>query len=110
MSLAYIFFMNMLVPVFLVWVAVIIFGLALGSFFSCAAYRIPRGISLWQRQRSFCPHCLTPLTSRELIPVLSYIMQRGRCRSCGRAIGWRYPAIEVITLAAVILLAVLTLF
>ncbi|MDX6645652.1 MAG: leader peptidase (prepilin peptidase) / N-methyltransferase [Miltoncostaeaceae bacterium] len=69
-------------------------GLAAGSFFTVAASRWPKGESL-VRPRSHCTGCQRTLNVRELIPVLSWALQRGRCRGCGSRIGWRYPAIEL---------------
>jgi leader peptidase (prepilin peptidase)/N-methyltransferase len=46
---------------------------------------------------SHCPHCDTPIAPYDNIPLLSYLILRGRCRSCGAAISWRYPAIEALT-------------
>jgi leader peptidase (prepilin peptidase)/N-methyltransferase len=67
-------------------------GLAVGSFISCAADRLPRGEALLGRSR--CEGCRRRLTVGELLPVLSYLWLRGRCRQCGRAIGWRSPLVE----------------
>lgn len=75
-----------------------IVALALGSFATAAVYRVPRDLSLWKKTKSFCPSCQTPLGPRDLIPLLSYVLQRGKCRHCSAAIGRRYPAIELATL------------
>lgn len=69
-------------------------GLALGSFATVMTARWPAGESL-VRPRSHCGSCTRTLTPLELVPVLSWILQRGRCRGCGGRIGWRYPAIEL---------------
>jgi prepilin signal peptidase PulO-like enzyme (type II secretory pathway) len=71
-----------------------LFGLACGSFFTVAVSRWPRGESL-VRPRSHCTGCQRTLAVRELIPVLSWLVQRGHCRGCGSRIGWRYPVIEL---------------
>ena len=47
--------------------------------------------------RSSCPHCATPIAMRHNIPLLSYLLLRGRCRACKTAISWLYPAVEVTT-------------
>ncbi|ASB88062.1 Type 4 prepilin-like protein leader peptide-processing enzyme [Bacillus sonorensis] len=78
-----------------------IFGLVLGSFFNVAGRRIPENTSLIA-PRSACPDCCRPLTFLELIPVLSYILQRGKCRGCKRPVSIVYPAVE---LAAALLFA-----
>jgi len=74
-------------------------GLAAGSFLNVVAYRVPRKLSV-VRPPSSCPSCLAPLGVVDLVPVLSWVWLRGRCRHCGAAVSWRYPAVE---LAAAIL-------
>jgi leader peptidase (prepilin peptidase) / N-methyltransferase len=69
-------------------------GLAAGSFFTVAVSRWPRGESL-VRPRSHCGGCGRTLGPAELLPLVSFALQRGRCRGCGSRIGWRYPAIEL---------------
>jgi prepilin signal peptidase PulO-like enzyme (type II secretory pathway) len=71
-------------------------GLALGSFVTMLSYRLPRRISIIT-PGSHCPACKTPLTPRELVPVFSWIVQRGKCRTCGVFTGWRYLLIEIAT-------------
>ena len=79
------------------------FGLILGSFLNVVAYRLPRGESLvWPG--SHCPSCDTPIRSFDNVPVLSWLVLRGRCRSCKGAISARYPVVEAVT--AVLLVAV----
>ena len=77
-------------------VVVAVVGLALGSLASLLAYRLPRGLPVG-RTRSRCPACGTTLTPRDLVPLVSWLAARGRCRHCGTATGWRYPAIEAAT-------------
>jgi len=74
-----------------------VLGLAIGSFLGAAAYRLPNGLTLWRPARSFCPQCRRQLTVRENIPVLSWVVQGGRCRGCRGRIPWSYPAIELTT-------------
>ncbi len=69
-------------------------GLILGSFAGMASYRWPRGES-WGG-RSWCPVCRRNLRAYELIPVISYLWQRGCCRRCGTKISPRYAAIELL--------------
>ncbi len=69
-------------------------GAVLGSFLNCAAWRIVHGES-FLRGRSHCPTCGHTLTPLELIPVLSWVIQKGRCRSCGQKISVRYPLTEL---------------
>ena len=68
----------------------------MGSFVSVLTYRIPRD-EQWIRGHSACPACHHPLGVLDLIPLLSYIFLRGRCRYCGTRIGVRYPLVEVAT-------------
>jgi leader peptidase (prepilin peptidase)/N-methyltransferase len=73
-------------------------GLAMGSAVTAIAYRVPRGRS-WVSGRSACPACAVPLGPRDLVPVLSFALSRGRCRHCGARIAWRYPLTEVLCAA-----------
>jgi leader peptidase (prepilin peptidase)/N-methyltransferase len=70
-------------------------GLVMGSAVTALAYRVPRERS-WVRGRSACPACGTTLRPRDLIPLLSFLMSRGRCRHCGAGIPLRYPATEIL--------------
>lgn len=79
--------------VFFVLVA-FIFGLVFGSFYNVVVYRLPKGLSL-VKPGSSCPNCGHHLSPRELIPVLSYLFQKGRCRACGEPIAWRYSIVEL---------------
>jgi leader peptidase (prepilin peptidase) / N-methyltransferase len=80
--------------------AAFVFGpsLAVGSFLNVVASRLPLGISI-SKPRSRCPHCEEPIRSRDNVPLLSYVLLRGRCRSCRAPIGLRYPAVEFLTAA-----------
>jgi leader peptidase (prepilin peptidase)/N-methyltransferase len=82
-------------------------GLLLGSFLNVVAYRLPRGESL-AMPASHCPHCETPIKLYDNVPVLSWLLLRGRCRSCGTRIAWRYPLVELLT-AVLMALAVLVI-
>ncbi len=70
------------------------FGAVMGSFLNCAAFRIVRGES-FLRGHSRCPACGHELTALELIPVLSWVFQRGKCRACGAKVSVRYPLTEM---------------
>ncbi|MBR4474558.1 MAG: prepilin peptidase [Oscillospiraceae bacterium] len=70
-------------------------GAVFGSFLNCAAWRITHGESV-MKGRSHCPQCGHVLSPRELIPIFSWLFQRGRCRSCGGKIPARYPLTELI--------------
>jgi leader peptidase (prepilin peptidase)/N-methyltransferase len=80
-------------------------GLLLGSFLNVVAYRLPRGESL-ALPASRCPGCDTPIRPYDNIPVLSWLLLRGRCRSCGARIAWRYPLVELATAALLALTVV----
>jgi leader peptidase (prepilin peptidase)/N-methyltransferase len=81
-----------------VWLApvALVVGLAIGSFMTVVSSRVPAGESVVQ-PRSKCPRCDTPIRNRDNIPVLSWILLGGRCRTCGERIGARYPILEVTT-------------
>ena len=98
-----------------------VFGLLIGSFLNVVIYRLPK---MMERQwaiecaqvngvepspseapfnlispRSACPHCGHQIRWHENVPVLSFLALRGNCSSCGAPIGWRYPAVELVTAA-----------
>ncbi|HET7138343.1 MAG TPA: prepilin peptidase [Gaiellaceae bacterium] len=75
-------------------------GLAVGSFLNVLAARIPLRRSIVS-PGSACMSCSTPLHWYDNVPLLSYALLRGRCRHCGTAISWRYPAVEAVTAALV---------
>src|SRR5262245_41238466 len=75
----------------------------MGSAVTALAYRVPRERS-WVRGRSACPSCGATLEPRDLVPVLSCLGSRRRCRPRGAAIGWRYPVTEILCGAWAILL------
>src|SRR5258707_11874681 len=77
----------------------------IGSFLGVLIRRLPEGRPIvWAR--SACESCGAALRVSELVPLVSWVVGRGRCRSCGRAIGWFYPGVELAALAmAVIALA-----
>jgi leader peptidase (prepilin peptidase) / N-methyltransferase len=71
-------------------------GAAIGSFLNVVIHRLPRGESI-VKPGSRCPSCGTPLTPRDNVPVVSWLLLRGRCRHCGAPISPRYPLIELLT-------------
>jgi leader peptidase (prepilin peptidase)/N-methyltransferase len=73
-----------------------LFGLPIGSFLTVVVYRVPRRESI-VRPRSACPECGTELRNLDNIPVLSWLLLRGRCRSCGTRISVVYPLVELTT-------------
>jgi len=82
----------------LVWVWVAAVGLVAGSFLTVVIYRLPRGESI-VAPRSRCPRCGAGIRTRDNIPVLSWVVLKGRCRECGERISARYPLIEAATCA-----------
>lgn len=75
---------------------IFIFGLVIGSFLNVCIYRLPRGENL-AYPSSHCTQCNSEIKRYDLIPVLSYIFLKGRCRSCKASISIRYPLLELIT-------------
>jgi leader peptidase (prepilin peptidase)/N-methyltransferase len=83
------------------WIRVAIavpYGLIIGSFLTVLVTRVPAGESI-VAPRSRCPSCGTPITARDNVPVVSWLLLRGRCRSCGLRIPIRYPVMEIVTAA-----------
>ena len=93
-------------------VGLLLFGLALGSFVNALVWRLheqakeeskkkPSQKYLEQlsiiKGRSMCPHCKHELKVKDLIPVISWLSTRGRCRYCGKSIGIQYPLVELLT-------------
>ena len=77
-------------------VATFAFGLCWGSFLNVCIYRLPRGKSV-VTPRSACPHCGDPIPLYHNVPVLSWLILRGKCRSCKQPISPRYLVIELLT-------------
>jgi leader peptidase (prepilin peptidase) / N-methyltransferase len=80
-----------------------LFGASVGSFLNVVVYRLPRHESL-SSPPSRCPSCGTAIAWRDNIPVLSWLLLRGRCRTCRTPISARYPLVEFAT--AVVFVAV----
>ena len=79
------------------WLAVslvALIGAVIGSFITLVTYRLPRDEPII-RTRSCCPHCHTRLSVRDLIPILSWVVRKGRCRHCRKAVSLRYPLTEI---------------
>ena len=74
-----------------------LFGLNVGSFLNVVIWRLPRGGSLSHPTWSYCPRCEHRLGALDLVPVLSFLALRARCRYCRAPISWRYPGIELLT-------------
>lgn len=73
---------------------IFVFGLVIGSFLNVCIYRIPRGESI-SFPPSHCTNCGARIRSYDLFPIISYILLKGRCRSCGERISIRYPLMEL---------------
>jgi leader peptidase (prepilin peptidase)/N-methyltransferase len=84
----------------------LLFGLALGSFLNVCISRLPRHDSIVQPP-SHCPQCKARIAAYDNIPLVSFLLLRGRCRNCRQRIAWRYPLVEV---AVAALLAVNVFF
>ncbi|MBV9486486.1 MAG: prepilin peptidase, partial [Frankiaceae bacterium] len=69
-------------------------GLAIGSFLNVVIWRVPRDESV-VHPGSHCPNCDTEIGARDNIPVLSWLLLRGKCRHCGNPISIRYPLVEL---------------
>ncbi len=87
--------MNMVPPIFWI-VSAAMLGAIFGSYANMASYRLPRGISTWKRQRSFCPKCEHQLAWFDNIPILSFCCLKGRCRYCAVPIPPRYLVAELL--------------
>ena len=74
---------------------VLLFGLIVGSFLNVCIARIPLESSIISPP-SHCPRCKTPIRWYDNIPLVSFALLRGRCRTCGRRISWRYPLVELL--------------
>jgi leader peptidase (prepilin peptidase) / N-methyltransferase len=83
--------------------AILPLGAVIGSFLNVVIHRVPQGDSIVS-PRSRCPACNAEIRVRDNVPVLSWLLLRGRCRDCGEPISARYPAIELLT--AVVFVAV----
>jgi len=73
----------------------IVYGLIAGSFLTAYTYRLPIGMSI-KKGRSICPNCKKKISWYDNIPLLSFILLKGKCRKCGKKISIRYPLIEFV--------------
>lgn len=74
-----------------------ILGTIFGSFYNVVGYRLPKGESITKPKHSYCSNCGKKLNWYELIPIFSYVIQLGKCRSCHQKISVFHPFIEIIT-------------
>jgi leader peptidase (prepilin peptidase) / N-methyltransferase len=82
---------------FLFSIFAFILGAAVGSFLNVCIYRLPRDLSVNQPRRSFCPACKKPIPWHQNLPLISWLVLRGRCANCGSKIAFRYFAVELLT-------------
>ena len=82
---------------------VLLLGLIIGSFSNVCIYRIPRNESLI-RPGSHCPKCNQPIKFYDNIPLVSFIILKGKCRYCKEKISWQYPLVEFLTAVLYLLL------
>ena len=75
------------------YIIVFLSGSVIGSFLNVCIYRIPRGLSIIIPS-SRCPSCNNPIYPWDNIPMVSYILLRGKCRFCKQKISFQYPAVE----------------
>jgi leader peptidase (prepilin peptidase) / N-methyltransferase len=74
-----------------------VIGAAVGSFLNVCIYRWPVDLSINRPRRSFCPNCKQPIPWQQNLPLISWIVLRGRCANCGAKISFRYFAVELVT-------------
>ncbi|PJA10376.1 prepilin peptidase [Candidatus Falkowbacteria bacterium CG_4_9_14_3_um_filter_36_9] len=82
--------MNAIILIF-----IFLFGLIIGSFLNCLIWRLRKKESIMGR--SYCPECRQQIAWYDNMPVLSFLLLRGKCRHCHKKISWQYPAVELIT-------------
>lgn len=84
-------------------IIVFLYGITIGSFLNVLIYRIPLKLSPY-KGRSYCPNCNHQLMWHDLIPIFSFLLQRSKCKYCGKSISFRYPIIELTNGIAFVLL------
>src|SRR5947209_8609579 len=82
-------------PQLIVYIFVFVIGAAIGSFLNVVIYRVPERRSLFTSSK--CPSCGNAIRPYHNVPVFGWMMLGGKCRDCKEPIGWRYPAIELLT-------------
>lgn len=83
------------IPEFVGFIFIFILGAAIGSFLNVVIYRVPNELSLLTS--SACPNCKTGIKFYHNIPIIGWLMLRGKCSNCREPILWRYPAVELLT-------------
>ncbi|MDP3964763.1 MAG: prepilin peptidase [bacterium] len=86
-------------------IAILIFivGISIGSFLNAVIWRLHTKEN-FLKGRSYCPKCRAHIRARDLMPVMSFLLLRGKCRDCGKSISWQYPLIELVTAVAFVIL------
>jgi len=84
------------IPDWLIWTYAGVVGAAIGSFLNVCIYRLPEGLSVIS-PRSRCSECGLQIGWRDNIPIVSWLLLRGRCRGCGTGISVQYPLVELVT-------------
>ena len=85
----------------LVWLILFILGIAIGSFLNVVSLRYEPGQKLMDFKiiggRSHCPYCGKILSWYELVPLFSFLIQKGKCRNCEHKLSWQYPLVELLS-------------
>lgn len=84
------------IPEWTGFVFAFVLGACIGSFLNVVIYRVPNELSI-VLPNSACPNCKSPIKFYDNIPILSWLILGGKCRSCREPIAWRYPAVEALT-------------
>ena len=87
--------MNPNYQIFFNFIFLFIIGVCIGSFINVITYRLPNNISILPR--SYCPNCKSQIRWFDNIPILSWILLSGKCRSCTKEINFSYPLVELAT-------------
>ncbi len=74
-----------------------VFGAVMGSFYNVVSYRLSNDLSIVNPKRSYCPNCNHQLSSKDLVPIFSYLVLKGKCRYCSNKISIFYPIVELFT-------------
>jgi len=83
------------IPEWAGYIIVFVLGACIGSFLNVLIYRLPNDLSLWRSSK--CPNCDERIKPYHNIPIVGWLMLRGKCANCKEPFGWRYPAVELLT-------------